>query len=168
MVEVVLFDLGDTLVGGSRPFPHVLEALSAIRQLKTASGAPIDCALVSDFTLAVPPTAARVKAIVSEYLDLLDGFGLRRFFDPAERCVTLSTHAGVMKPDRRVYELALTRLGGGARLTDCLSVTENAAHIAACRDLGMATLQFGADFTDWARFVPLVRNLLDPTDVHNV
>ena len=167
MVAVVLFDLGDTLVDGARPFPHVPEALSAVRQFKSASGASVGCALVSDFTLAVPATAARVDEIVSEYLALLGGFDLRGFFSPVERCVTLSTHAGVMKPDRRVYELALARLGGGAQLTDCLCITENAGHISACRTLGMRTLQFGVDFTDWAEFALLVRHQIDPTDTHN-
>jgi beta-phosphoglucomutase-like phosphatase (HAD superfamily) len=167
MVTVVLFDLGDTLVDGSRPFPHAPEALSAISRFKTATGEPLQFAVVSDFTMAAAPGPDAVAAIFAEYLGLLDGFGLRGFFTPVERRVTLSTHAGVMKPDRRVYELALRRLGGGASVADCLSVTENAEHIAACRAMGMRTLRFGVDFTDWAEFPLLLRRLLDPADEHN-
>jgi FMN phosphatase YigB (HAD superfamily) len=166
MVTVVLFDLGDTLVDGSRAFPHVPETLSAVSRFK-AAGEPLQFALVSDFTMAGAPDPDAVAAIFAEYLDLLDDFGLRGFFTPAERRVTLSTHAGVMKPDRRVYELALSRLGGGASLTDCLSVTENAEHIVACRAMGMRTLRFGVDFTDWAEFPLLLRRLLDLADEHN-
>jgi FMN phosphatase YigB (HAD superfamily) len=167
MFEVVLFDLGDTLVDGVRPFPHVPEALAAVKQFTNSAGAALNCVLVSDFTMADPPTPAKKEALVAEYLDLLGGFGLRRFFEPVGRCVTLSTVAGMMKPDRRIYELALTRLESNARLTDCLTVTENAAHIAACRDMGMRALQFGEDFTDWSEFGLLVRQQIGPPDSHN-
>jgi len=81
--------------------------------------------------------------------------------------VTLSTHAGVNKPDRRVYELALERLGAGAALADCLSITEDAGHVAACRRLGMQALRFGADFDDWSVAPLLVRHVIDPTSAHN-
>jgi beta-phosphoglucomutase-like phosphatase (HAD superfamily) len=167
MLGVVLFDLGDTLVDGVRPFPHVPEALSALTQFTTSGGAALKCALVSDFTMATPPTPANKEALLAEYLGLLDGFGLRRFFEPVGHRVTLSTLAGVMKPDRRIFELALTRLGAAAQLTDCLTVTENAAHIAACRAMGMHTLQFGEDFTDWSEFGLLVRKQLGPKHVGN-
>ena len=167
MVKVVLFDLGDTLADGARPFPYVPQALSAIRRFTTASGAPLDTALVSDFTMPAAPAPARVAAIFADYLNELDRLGLRGFFEPVERHVTLSTHAGVTKPDRHVYEVALSRLRSDARLADCLSVTENAGHIAACRDLGMQTLQFGTDFTDWSEFALLVRHQLDPADADN-
>jgi hypothetical protein len=60
-----------------------------------------------------------VEAILAEDLDRLDRFGLRRFFEPVERRVSLSTHAGMM--DRPVYELA----------------HPDAGLIAACRDLGV-------------------------------
>src|SRR6185503_4841141 len=99
----------------------------------------LDTALVSDFTMPAAPAPARVAAIFADYLNELDRLGLRGFFEPVERHVTLSTHAGVTKPDRHVYEVACRRLCSDARLTDCLSVTENAGHIAACRDLGIQT-----------------------------
>jgi hypothetical protein len=92
---------------------------------------------------------------------------LRRFFQPVSRHVTLSTHAGVMKPDRRVYELALERLGTDAGFDECVSITEDARHIAACRRLGMEALRFGDDFSDWCEAPLLVRHLVDPTDAHN-
>jgi beta-phosphoglucomutase-like phosphatase (HAD superfamily) len=162
MLRVVLLDLGGTLVGPAGPFPHVMEALAALDELDGANGEPLDTALVSDFPAAVPPTPERIRQRFAEYLAILDGFGLRSFFEPVEQRVTLSTHAGVQKPDRRVYELALRRLGTGAALADCLVITEDAGHIAACRALGMQTLQFGVDFDDWSRAPALVRRLVDP------
>ena len=167
MVDVLLLDLGGTLVDGSRPFAHVKEALGALRRFHGGSGAPLQLALVSDYLPADPPTPAGVKGRFAEYLALLDGFGLRRFFQPAGRHVTLSTHAGVAKPDRRVYELALQRLGSSASLRDCLSVTEDAGHVAACRALGMEALRFGGDFADWAEGPLLVRHRVDPTSAAN-
>ncbi|MGI8807057.1 MAG: HAD family hydrolase [Acidimicrobiales bacterium] len=167
MVDVLLLDLGGTLVDGNQPFPHVKAALTTLKKFQGSSEQRLQLAVVSDFTPADPPTEAGVRARFKEYLALLDGFGLRRFFQPAAHHVTLSTHAGVPKPDRRVYELALERLGGGARLDDCLSITEHPGHVAACKALGMATLRFGADFTDWSETPLLVRHLVDPTNAHN-
>jgi hypothetical protein len=112
-------------------------------------------------------SAAQVRALFREYLGLLDGFGLRRFFRPVDRRVTLSTHAGVRKPDRRVYEIALQRLGSSASLRESLVVTEDPAHLDACRTLGMTTLGFGLDFTDWLDAPLLIRHLVGPASVTN-
>jgi len=167
MVDVLVLDLGGTLVDGDHPLPHVKAALGALRRFRGSSGLPLQLALLSDFHPADPPTTAGVKARFTQYLGLLDGFGLRRFFQPAGRHVTLSTHAGVAKPDRRVYELALERLGTGATLAGCLSITENADHVAACKGLGMQALRFGGDFGDWSEAPLLVRHIVDPTSAHN-
>ncbi|WP_448642454.1 HAD family hydrolase [Geodermatophilus sp. URMC 63] len=162
MVGILLLDLGGTLVDGERPLPHVVEALKAIAELDGSTGAPLQIALVSDFYPADPPTPAGVQARFDEYLVILDRTGLRWLFEPVDRRVTLSTHAGVRKPDRRVYELALRRLGTSGGLTDCLSITENVDHVAACRALGMQALQFGVDFDDWSQAPALVRRMIDP------
>ena len=136
MIRVILLDLGETLVHGQDVIPHAEDALTALRRFTDTDGDPVTLALVSDFRMAQPPaTTASVKAIFDEYLGLLDGFGLRRFFRPVGRRITLSTHAGVTKPDRRVYEMALQRLDVGAGLADCLVITEDAAHLRACRGL---------------------------------
>ncbi len=163
MIRVLLLDLGGTLVDANAgaPLPGVVDALSALSKFETADGEPLQLALVSDFTMApVGASRADVDRIVRDYLALLDGFGLRRFFRPVDRHVTLSTQAGVNKPDRAVYELALTRLGTPARIADCLSITEDAAHVAACKRLGMKALQFGTDFTDWLDAPFLIRRLV--------
>jgi len=160
MVDVLVLDLGGTLVDGDQPFPHVKAALGALQRFRGSSGRPLQLALVSDFHPAGPPTPAGIKARFTEYLRLLDGFGLRRFVQPVGRHVTLSTHAGVAKPDRRVYELALQRLGAGATLGDCLSITEDAGHVVACQALGMRALRFGGDFADWSDLDPRVVGLL--------
>jgi FMN phosphatase YigB (HAD superfamily) len=171
MIRVVMFDLGLTLIDRhNRPFDHVPEALTAISKFKTADGKVLRCCLVSDFTLATPPvTAAKVRQLFEEYLDVLDETGLRSMFEPVQRRVTLSTHAGAQKPDRAVFETALRRLRVHATLAECLFITENTAHIKAARTkLRMKALQFSAtgsrpfDFDDWAQAPALVAHLVDP------
>jgi beta-phosphoglucomutase-like phosphatase (HAD superfamily) len=165
MIEVLMFDLGMTLIDqNDDPFPHVADALTAIAGFKTATGKPLASCLVSDFELTTPPTtAAKVNAIFAKYLDILDGTTLRPLFEPVRRRVTLSTHANVMKPDKKIFETALKRLGSHAKLEDCLFITENATHIeAARRTLHMQTLQFGRDFDDWSQAPALIAHLVAP------
>jgi hypothetical protein len=149
----VMLDLGKTLVHDGAPFPHVPEALAAFNEMQTAEREPLGICLVSDFTMPTPPpTPEKIAAIFEEYLGVLDGFGLREFFEPVEQRVTLSTHAGERKPHRAVFEKALERLGSNARLTECLFITEKEEHLTEARQaLGMETLRFGAaeGFTDW-------------------
>src|SRR5882724_3582878 len=108
MIRVVMFDLGNTLVDDAgHPFAHVARALPAIMSMRSAGGKALATCLVSDFTLAAPPaTAAKVKPLFAQYLALLDATGLRPLFEPVARRVTLSTHAGVNKPDRALFQMA--------------------------------------------------------------
>lgn len=149
-IRILMLDLGDTLVHEGAALPHAAEALEVLAKFTTAGGKPLAICLVSDYTLPAAP--GEVQADFKEYLTLLEGFGLRSYFEPVDKRVTLSTHAGVYKPDRRIFELAIKRLGLKAKLSECLFITEEKTHIAAASDLGMATLTFGTPkgFTDWA------------------
>jgi FMN phosphatase YigB (HAD superfamily) len=74
---------------------------------------------------------------------VLDETGLRPLFEPVQRRVTLSTHAGVCKPDPRIFTMALARLRSKAGLDECLLITENPGHIEAARTrLRMSALRF--------------------------
>jgi hypothetical protein len=122
---------------------------------------------------APPPTPAKIKAIVARYLAILDPTGLRPFFEPVSKRVTLSAHAGAMKPAAAVFTTALKRLHASTvPLGECLFITENPAHIAAARTtLGMKTLQFrsaaaAGDFDDWQQAPPMIAHLID--GVHGV
>lgn len=177
MIKVIMFDLGDTLIDASnRPLPYVKEALAAIAEFKTSGGKLVRSCLVSDFTMVPPPaTAAKLAAIFRDYLAVLDQAGLRALFEPVQKRVTLSMHAGVMKPNRRVFEVALRRLGSKASLAECLFITENAAHIKHVRtSLKMSTLQFRPtgvsrfNFDDWAQAPALIAHLLRATPVANM
>lgn len=179
MIKVVLFDLGLTLVDAQKkPFAHVPEALATIQGLHTAAGKPVRSALVSDFELvSAPPTAAKIAPVFTQYLAALKATGLREFFEPVARRVTLSTHVGVMKPARAVFEKALRRLQVKATLAECVFITEEASHVAAARVLGLQALRFAspgaagaaqADFTDWSQAPALITHLLGATTNANM
>lgn len=153
MIKALLLDLGDTLIDSAteKPFPGVADALDVIATFETAGHEPLVVCLVSDYTMPDPRTPEAIAATFADYLTVLDGTGLRRCFEPVEERVTLSTHAGVRKPAAEVFETALKRARVDGGLNQALFITENADHIAACRKLGMKTLQYGADFTSWSQ-----------------
>jgi len=170
MIKILMLDLGDTLVRDDQVLPHVQEALQAFQSFETAEGIPLEVCLVSDYFDAQPRTQERIEALFQKYLILLNGFGIGDFFKPFDKRVTLSTHAGVRKPDARVFHLAIERLGIKAQLENCLFITENTEHIVACQQLCMSTLRFGSsiensgvDFDDWALAPQLVVDQLATT-----
>ena len=171
-VRVVMFDFGLTLVDARRrPFPFVKESLTSIQSF-SAGGRPLQTCLVSDVEMpSSPPTPAMVRAAFEDYLKILDASGLRPFFEPVQKRVTLSIHAGERKPEGKIFTTALRRLGTTATLEQCLLITEEEAHINAVRSqLGMQALLFrkaGAarfDFDDWSQAPLLVAHLVEPEE----
>ncbi|HET7502856.1 MAG TPA: hypothetical protein VFK02_17660 [Kofleriaceae bacterium] len=167
-LAALLLDLGDTLVHGDQVIEHVPEALAALAALHTAAG-PLPLALVSDYTMPEPREPAEIARLVAEYVGRVEAYGLARFFAPAARHMTLSTEVGATKPDPEVFRQALVRLGLPAELPAAMFITEDAAHVAAARRLGMTAWQRGVDFTDWSEPPLLVAFALgdaDPAHVH--
>jgi hypothetical protein len=121
-----------------------------------------------------PPTQEKINVIFQDFLSILDRFHLRGFFEPVSERITLSTHAGVYKPDRKIFDTAINRLGVQVDLEECLFITEDAGHISACQKLGMSTLRFsasgseGADFSDWSETPLLITKLVDPDSNANL
>ena len=163
-----MLDLGETLAQDDNTvFPHVHEALKTLRNFKTADGSRLQLVLVSDFFKPDPPaTAAKIEKLFQQYIKILEQLQLSEFFKPFKRHITLSTHAGVEKPARKIFELAIARLGLDAKLSECLFITENRKHIEACKKLKMATLWFapeaaGGDFDDWSEAPLLVSQIMN-------
>ncbi|MEZ6141571.1 MAG: hypothetical protein R3B84_13445 [Zavarzinella sp.] len=166
MIEVIMFDLGGTLVSGSPPvpMPGILEALADIQTLVDSNGKPLDWCLVSDFYSVTPPAVPnKVSEMENQYKVILQDTGLDSFFSPFDQRVTLSTHLGILKPDCRIFQLALSRLGRGTLpLEKCLLITEEAFHVSFVRSFGMKALRFGAignpgvDFSSWAEVKSLI------------
>ena len=171
MVRIVMFDLGLTLIdAANQPFPGVTVALETIADFVTQDGAPLRSCLVSDFTMAAPPaTPAKIAAIFEEYLAILERTGLRPLFEPVDHRITLSTHAGARKPDRRIFEKAVERLGAPpVPLSDCLLITEDAGHIHEVRSrFDMQALRFQQDFHHWAEAPELIADLVAPHQFAN-
>ena len=168
MIKAPLFDLGGTLEVDDRVLPGAAEALSVIAKLQTADGVPLVTCLVSDFKMPVPRTVQAMNAAFSEYLEILDRLDLRRFFEPVAERVTLSTHAGALKPARLVFETALKRAKLDASIEDALFITENSHHVQACRKLKMTVLQFGIDFNDWTNAPLAIAPMIDPSNDSNL
>jgi hypothetical protein len=170
MIRILMLDLGDTLIKNDAVLPHVPEALEVLSKFETPSGATLVLSLVSDFTMPTPPsTPQKVNAIFKEYVATLTQLHLKKLFEPVERRVTLSTHAGVFKPDPLIFKKALQRLRMRLELTECMFITENAVHVAACRKLRMTALHFApnGDFNDWSQAPLLITNLITPVSNSN-
>jgi putative hydrolase of the HAD superfamily len=67
-----------------------------------------------------------------------------------------SGFVGTRKPERRIYELTLERLGGGISASDCLFVDDVAVNVEAARELGMT----GVHFCDNAQAIAEIRERL--------
>ena len=157
---VLMLDLGGTLLDQpntpqAQLFPGALEALDELSALSEATP-PLRLSLASNFTMANPPTPVKIAVLFDQYLEILDQFDLRSFFEPVDQFVTLSTHAGVFKPERAFFETALERIGPPASFEKCLFVTEELDHLLAAQLLGFHTLQFGGSdprvdhFSEWS------------------
>jgi beta-phosphoglucomutase-like phosphatase (HAD superfamily) len=168
MIKALLLDLGGTLEVDDRVLPGAAEALNVIEELQIADGVPLVTCLVSDFKMPAPRTVQAIEATFNEYLEILERLDLRRFFEPVAERITLSTHAGALKPARLVFETALKRAKLDASIEDALFITENSAHVQACRKLKMTVLQFGTDFHDWTDAPLLIAHVVDPLNDNNL
>src|SRR5262249_50944608 len=122
----------------------------------------------SDFIdLPSPATPNQIAEAEEEYRTILQNCGLLSYFTPFEKLVTLSTHIGVRKPDCRIFQAALARLGRPLLpLNRCLLITEDAFHVAKVRTYGMKALRFGpvmepgVDFSSWNNVANYIASLL--------
>jgi epoxide hydrolase-like predicted phosphatase len=53
-----------------------------------------------------------------------------------------SAFVGMRKPDPRIYELTVERLGGGVSASDCVFIDDIEVNCEAARELGMSAVQF--------------------------
>ena len=139
-MKMVLFDLGKTLEDNDILFTGAQETLSKIQLMSDKDGMPFLLGLVSDFIM--PSSPDDIPAIQQRYYQILELLGIRSFFEPVADRVTLSTEVGVFKPDERIFRRALDKAESELKFRDALLITENGAHIAAARALGMGGIHF--------------------------
>ena len=175
MIRLMLFDLGETLIHDGAPFPHVLDALTTIAGFNADDGQRLALGIVSDY--GSPQDWGhedRIQAREAEFAAILRTAGIEAWFQPFERCVTISARAGVNKPDPRIFELAVHRSGLNAQLSECLFVTENVSHLLAARSLGLSILGFGnhiagiTSFDDWSNAPLLTSRVVSSTNDQNL
>jgi hypothetical protein len=163
-VKMVLFDLGGTLEQDDVLLPGARETLAAIDALRDGDGRPVALGLVSDFDMPVTPED--LPAIQQGYYAILDQLGIRSFFEPVARWVTLSSEVGVVKPDESVFRAAVAKADPDLGFSDVLFVTENRAHVLAARRLGLAAVhvrgpgQPDGEVDALPDLLPIVRDLV--------
>jgi len=166
-LRLILFDLGDTLASGDQLLPGAMVTLRGIHRL----GNGLHLALLSDVeTPTMPGDEARIRR---EYEALLGRLGIRSFFEPTDRWVTLSSEVGARKPDPATFRTAIRKAGDDVTFDDVLFITENADHIRRARELGMRAVRVpvpgsptgDADVDDLPELIGLVERFLDERHV---
>ena len=174
MTKLIFLDVGETLIHDGQTFPGVTDALELIGELVDKDGARMTLGVISDYHLSNPRVEADIVALETRFRDeVLTPAGLTGFFLPFDNRVTLSSRAGVFKPDRRIFEEALRRSGTSADFSDCVFITENEDHLRKCQSFGMVPIHFGpaiagmASFQAWIDAPSLIARLLTPGELNN-
>ena len=167
-MKVVLFDLGKTLEDRDVLLPGARETLQAIQAMQDSGGKAAVLALVSDFDM--PDSPEHIPAIRQRYYEILDGLGIRSFFEPVAERVTLSSEVGVYKPAQKIFRAVIEKIDEDLGFRDVVFITENRGHVIGARRLGMRAIHFkgpGQNTGDVGRLVdliPLVRKFLGASD----
>ncbi|MCW2308003.1 M20/M25/M40 family metallo-hydrolase [Rhodobium gokarnense] len=140
-MRIVLFDLGNTLVDGyNKVLDGATELLESVGTVRDPDGLPVQLGLVSDYYWAA--TEEENDRLHQEYYKILEATGLAPHFRPFQQRVTLSTAIGVGKPDRRIFEAALKKLGDEVHFHHALFITVTEEHVIGARRLGMMAIHF--------------------------
>lgn len=175
MIRIAFYDVGETLIHNGQPFPGVVETLQAISEFETADGHSLFFGIISDFFMpAPPPTEEKILALEEQYRNqILQPTQLSGFFQPFETHVTISSRAGVFKPERKIFETALARSGTGLEFSECLFVTENKNHLDKCVEFGITPVRFGPDtdgmaaFQEWVDAPTVIAGIVAPGHTEN-
>lgn len=169
MIRLLLFEFEDTLIDNSgKVFPHVIEALRAMRGFETENAKGPAMCLVS-----VAPESPHPNEVFDQLISRLEMLGLRSFFEPVSQKVSLLARAGAERIDRHIFEIAASRSDIDAAPDQCVFLTGDCDAARSATDSGFRTLVFGCDgaetdFADWADAPLLVAKMLDSNGMKNV
>jgi FMN phosphatase YigB (HAD superfamily) len=156
-MKVVLFDLGETLENQDVLLPGARETLQAIQEMRDHSEEAAPLALVSDFDM--PDNPEQLPVIRQRYYEILEGLGIRSFFEPVAERVTLSSEVGVFKPDEKIFRTVIEKFEEDLHFEDVVFITENRGHVIEARRLGMRAIHFqgpGQNTGDVDRLVDVI------------
>ena len=167
MSKIILFDLGNTLENTKKEvlIPGALKTLQATNTMRDSNGKVPILALVSDFDM--PESPAQIAAIQQRYFAILDRLGIRLFFEPVAKRVTLSTEVGVFKPDKKIFQAVLKKLDGHPSFKNVLFITENLDHVQKARLLTMKAIHFkgpgetSGDVNKLVNLIPLIKKFVE-------
>lgn len=136
--RIVLFDLGNTLIFGNEVLPGVVEVLEQLQEEGVTLG------LLSDYYMPQDKNdVEKIKSLTEQYYAIIQNLDLRRFFEPVEEKVTISTEVGVFKPDQRIFNAAIKKISPEKEdFNNIVFITENGDHIASARQYGMSAIHF--------------------------
>lgn len=120
MIEAGIFDLGGVVVRTYRPKLELISgSIELVRELKTRG-----------------VQTAALSNTVPLYVDILRGNDVFRDFNVE----VLSCEVGLRKPDPRIYELTLARLG--VEPPQAFFTDDNERNIRVAQDLGIEVILF--------------------------
>jgi FMN phosphatase YigB (HAD superfamily) len=166
-MKVILFDLGNTLERQGNLNIGAMETLQTIQSLQDMEGQAPVLALISDFLM--PDRPAQIPILQQQYYDILEQLGIRQFFEPLSKRVTLSTEVGVNKPNKKIFQTALQKIDHALSFQDAIFITEDLPHITKARDFGMRAIHFkslaqtAGDVNRLTDLIPLIKDFLHNT-----
>ncbi len=122
-IQILFFDLGDTLVTAPKTWLPGAKAL-----LASLSAKAIPLGIISN-TTGLPNRAAILNLLPTDF-DL-------GFFDP--NLVLFSSEVGIDKPNKAIFQLAVTRAAKPA--ATCLYVSENIVETLVAQHAGLRSLR---------------------------
>lgn len=121
---VIFFDLGDTLIYGPydnrQPYDDAIDTLRILHE--------------RGYLLALLSNQAD-GTTVEDVVERLDDFGFSEYIE----IITISSEhpdGNIFKPDPRIFQLALEKVGYIHACKKTIFITENSSHIEAARNLG--------------------------------
>ncbi len=163
MIRFLLFELEKTLVDGlGKVFAHVIEALKTMESFRTDTAESLSMCLIS----VEPAGPSGIDDTSDRLISRLETLGLKRFFDPVGRRVTLMMRADIQRFDQHLFDTTIARSMCDATPDQCVFFTGDHEVAWTTRGLNIKTLEFnpiqegGTDFVNWLEAPLLVAKML--------
>lgn len=111
--------------------PGAIDLLSSIKKMHVINGEQPSIGLVSDFDRNPSDCHAILGALKSD-----------NFFGSFPTKNTLSNEVGVLKPDEKIFRVAVDKIQKDLPFQNVLFTTENKDHIVGVKKFGMRCIRF--------------------------